>query len=254
MLKSTSAILRKRIHGRRACARRPELAKGVAAIARPSQAQGRATQSQLRYFGDWPAVSAVASAVRSASPQARFPWLPCPWRWALPTCSYPLCQPRRQACPGAGVPGPDSAGHWHSPLHRSGRRTGTGVNRRKDADQNPEGSDYDRDLGEQVAGLGAEGTLATHAAQGPRQAAAFAALQHDEDNHDDGRCRQKELQEKLEHDDSFIFWLYAPATMPMNWSTFRLAPPTNAPSISGWPSRSLALSGFTLPPYWMGTS
>ena len=36
-------------------------------------------------------------------------------------------------------------------------------------------------------------------------------------------------------------------------SASRLAPPTSAPSISSWPSRSAAFVGLTLPPYWMRT-
>jgi len=38
-----------------------------------------------------------------------------------------------------------------------------------------------------------------------------------------------------------------------NESAFRHAPPTSAPSISGWWSNSFAFSGFTLPPYWRTT-
>ena len=34
-------------------------------------------------------------------------------------------------------------------------------------------------------------------------------------------------------------------------SALRLAPPTSAPSTSGWDMSSAALSGFTEPPYWM---
>jgi len=37
-------------------------------------------------------------------------------------------------------------------------------------------------------------------------------------------------------------------------SAFRLAPPTSAPSMSGWPSRSAAFSGLHDPPYWMRTA
>jgi hypothetical protein len=36
-------------------------------------------------------------------------------------------------------------------------------------------------------------------------------------------------------------------------SALRLAPPTRAPSMSGWDMRSAALSGLTEPPYWMRT-
>src|SRR3546814_134273 len=36
-------------------------------------------------------------------------------------------------------------------------------------------------------------------------------------------------------------------------SASRLAPPTRAPSMSGWPISSLALPGFTEPPYWIRT-
>src|SRR2546423_5447834 len=38
-------------------------------------------------------------------------------------------------------------------------------------------------------------------------------------------------------------------TISTSPSGSRDAPPTRAPSMSGWPSRSPALSGFTLPPY-----
>jgi len=34
----------------------------------------------------------------------------------------------------------------------------------------------------------------------------------------------------------------------------RLAPPTRAPSMSGWAQRAAALDGLTLPPYWMRIS
>jgi len=40
----------------------------------------------------------------------------------------------------------------------------------------------------------------------------------------------------------------AASTMAAKLSAFRAAPPTNAPSMSGQPSRALALSGLTLPP------
>ena len=36
-----------------------------------------------------------------------------------------------------------------------------------------------------------------------------------------------------------------------NWSAFKLAPPTRAPSILGFAINSLALSPLTLPPYWI---
>jgi len=41
--------------------------------------------------------------------------------------------------------------------------------------------------------------------------------------------------------------------MSANSSGSRLAPPTSAPSISGWAMKSRMLPGFTLPPYWMRT-
>ena len=40
-------------------------------------------------------------------------------------------------------------------------------------------------------------------------------------------------------------------TMAKNASACKLAPPTKAPSTSAWESKTLALSGLTLPPYWM---
>src|SRR6266446_4396582 len=46
----------------------------------------------------------------------------------------------------------------------------------------------------------------------------------------------------------------APAMMRAKSSAFKLAPPTSAPSMSGWPSRSAAFSGFTDPPYWIRTA
>lgn len=38
-------------------------------------------------------------------------------------------------------------------------------------------------------------------------------------------------------------------TIPAKPFASKLAPPTNAPSISDWPSNSFAFAGFTLPPY-----
>src|SRR3954469_9953345 len=43
----------------------------------------------------------------------------------------------------------------------------------------------------------------------------------------------------------------AARTIAANCSARRLAPPTSAPSSSGCDRSSLALSGVTLPPYWM---
>ena len=43
-------------------------------------------------------------------------------------------------------------------------------------------------------------------------------------------------------------------TMRANSSGSRLAPPTSAPSISGWAMNSRMLPGFTLPPYWTRTA
>ena len=40
----------------------------------------------------------------------------------------------------------------------------------------------------------------------------------------------------------------AASAMGTNVSAFRLAPPTRAPSMSGWDSNSAALAGFTEPP------
>src|SRR5207248_9377951 len=45
----------------------------------------------------------------------------------------------------------------------------------------------------------------------------------------------------------------AAATIAVNFSASRLAPPTSAPSTSSSASSSAALSGVTLPPYWIRT-
>src|ERR1051326_8265023 len=46
-----------------------------------------------------------------------------------------------------------------------------------------------------------------------------------------------------------LYW--HPRRIARNWSAFKLAPPTRAPSTSGWLRSEAALSGLTLPPYWM---
>ena len=45
-----------------------------------------------------------------------------------------------------------------------------------------------------------------------------------------------------------------PAMIPKKSAAFKLAPPTSAPSIFGRANSSAALSGLTLPPYWMRTA
>ena len=49
----------------------------------------------------------------------------------------------------------------------------------------------ERDLRERVAGLGAEGALAAHAAERARQTAAPAALDQHDQNQEQGRERQQ---------------------------------------------------------------
>ena len=65
-----------------------------------------------------------------------------------------------------------------------------------------------------------------------------------------GRQCQQQSQKKI-HDVTPLLGGHASlaaAAMARKLSAFRLAPPTNAPSMSGWASRSAALSGLTLPP------
>ena len=57
----------------------------------------------------------------------------------------------------------------------------------ENADQNPKAGHADRDLREQVAGLGAERALAAHAA-------AFAFLQQHKNDHDHRANRQRKFQ------------------------------------------------------------
>src|SRR5206468_2108202 len=50
---------------------------------------------------------------------------------------------------------------------------------------------------------------------------------------------------------AFPYWYL---TMRANSSGSRLAPPTSAPSMSGWAMKSRMLPALTLPPYWIRTA
>ena len=53
---------------------------------------------------------------------------------------------------------------------------------------------------------------------------------------------------------SIPFTWAAMRTISTKSAAFKLAPPTRAPSISGWVINSAVLAGLTLPPYWTRTA
>src|SRR6266481_1975581 len=69
-----------------------------------------------------------------------------------------------------------------------------------------------------------------------------------------GRKGVISIGNRLGHGDLRRVVQRAPAMMRAKSSAFKLAPPTSAPSMSGWASRSAAFSGFTDPPYWIRTA
>ena len=81
------------------------------------------------------------------------------------------------------------------------------------------------------------------AAEAAAHAAALTGLEQD---HEDQEDADDDVEDGDEGDQRS-----APFTMARKSSALRLAPPTSAPSTSGWAMSSAAFSGFTEPPYWI---
>src|SRR5262249_49695373 len=104
---------------------------------------------------------------------------------------------------------------------------------------------------EEVASAsGAEERLAAAAEDGAHVGALAGLKQDDDDQEEAGQevnDRDDVVQQRAHPRDS------SNLTMRSNPPTSRLAPPTSAPSMSGWAISASMLSGLTLPPYRIRT-
>src|SRR5262245_32576808 len=107
-----------------------------------------------------------------------------------------------------------------------------------------------RELGQEVPGAaGAEDRVARAGAERNADVRALAVLEQHDDDQDEAYGVVEGEEEKFHRPASALRSRERMMAEKL-WGS-RLAPPTRAPSMSGWPRSSAALSGFTEPPYWM---